>query len=223
MCWPSSKSPAPLQLHPNWHFIAQQPHITERYISSACFLRMLWTVGSSKCRRAWNEGRAGVGQCARAPNLGRPGKVTLESVALLIIVRIRKKQQNHTRSELNVGEMCTFCIIHGTRTCSSSRYESRAPERVYSRRRWCRDCGARGSNDARGQDATVVYARVAHGPSGGGKPRRPPHLTPGGSSYWIVPEGTTPQPPASPTPTQSEYSVIVTDIYMFISNQRCQV
>lgn len=143
---------------------------------------MLWTVGSSKHWLAWNAGRAGEGQCVRAPNLGRPGKVTLESVAPLIIVRIRKKTQNYTRLwlECYVVGMCTF-VSHEARTCSSSRYESRAPEHVYSRRRGCQDCGARSSNDARGHRATLVYARVAHGPSGGESRRLPTALSPEGS------------------------------------------
>lgn len=53
------------------------------------------------------------------------------------------------------------------------------PVRVYSAGRCCQDCDARRSNDALGQRATIVYARLAHGPSGGGRRSgSPPHSPP---------------------------------------------
>lgn len=127
-----------------------------------------------------NVGRALCGRCACAPNLDRSGKVTLlERVTVpLIIVTIGKRPQFHSRVNLNI---CKFPSINNTftrsRTCSSSRYESRAPGRVNSAGQMCLDCGARSSNDERGHRATVVYVRVAHGPSGGAS-ATPPSLPP---------------------------------------------
>lgn len=152
---------------------------------------------SSKCVfRAKNAGwlgrAGGVGRCAYAPNLGRSGKITLleRGIASLIIGRIGKKPQN----SLPVAS-CYFMTAvstslspeHGPVRRFATRVE--LPNAYYSTGLRCRDCGARRSNGARGQRASVVYARVAHGPSGGApRPPSPPpsppppsfksHLTP---------------------------------------------
>lgn len=108
----------------------------------------------------------------------RSGKVTLldRGVAPLIIGCTGRKLRNHSRlCRVTIARWQNDVTFTKPRTCSSSRYESRAPERVYSAGLSCQDCGTRRSNDARGQRATVVYARVAHGPSGGARSRRPRH------------------------------------------------
>ncbi|CAK1551808.1 unnamed protein product [Leptosia nina] len=117
--------------------------------------------------------KAGGAWAERAPNLGRPGKVTLERDCTGIY---REGALGRSRKVAIYCYDCVDITFTGARTCSC-RYESRTPERVYSTRR-CRDCGARRSNDARGQSATVVYALVAHGPSGGATVCRPHNHSP---------------------------------------------
>lgn len=95
--WTKSKSPAQLQLHPNWHFIAQQA----RYASDAGFLRMPRAVPANYAGGYGRKGgRSAMVRCAYAPNLGRSGKVTpLEhEFAPLRIGGTGKKTQNHSRS-----------------------------------------------------------------------------------------------------------------------------
>ncbi|CAH2269242.1 jg19199 [Pararge aegeria aegeria] len=74
----------------------------------------------------------------------------------------------------------TLSPVHGPVRRVATRVELSV--RVYSAGRLCQDCGARRSNDARGQPATVVYAELHTAPVEGRshrprRPRPPPNTT----------------------------------------------
>lgn len=134
-------------------------------------------------RSHFAERSGGAGSGRLRPRLIWAVQVKLRAgarVASLIIGCTERKPHKHSRAVALCYDSRFVVTFTVSRTCSSIRYESRAPERVYSAGRCCLDCGARRSNDARGQRATVVYARLAHGPSGGGRRPAParPRATP---------------------------------------------